>query len=282
VLVALAAAGRSPADLTLPTAGSEAVDPPPEGSHLTAATAQGATIHGMTKDKNRVEMVRVVEPTPEENARGLQIIAGTTMLTTAPYSGPILGAWLAFKAGDEIQAGLRGDETLVYKGARGLGLSSGAATTVDIASTMPDAIVGAGKGVFKASVLLGKGAYLLEGAETGKIVLKEAAAGAGKKLAENPGQAAAGAAKATVETVDPFKIRYSQRTAGARGDAASLRQAIGTQGIEAVPPIDVVKTPSGLVTLDNTRPAVAREFGIREVPARVHEMNEPLGPSDLG
>jgi hypothetical protein len=31
--VALAAAGRNPADLTLPTAGTEAVDPPPEGSH---------------------------------------------------------------------------------------------------------------------------------------------------------------------------------------------------------------------------------------------------------
>jgi hypothetical protein len=60
-----------------------------------------------------------------------------------------------------------------------------------------------------------------------------------------------------------------------------LRHAIGTEGIGAVPPIDVVKTPAGLATIDNTRPAIAREFGIREVPARIHAMDEPLPPADV-
>jgi filamentous hemagglutinin len=45
-------------------------------------------------------------------------------------------------------------------------------------------------------------------------------------------------------------------------------------------PIDVVDTPDGLVTVDHTRAAVARELGISQIPVRVHAPNDPL-PADM-
>jgi len=42
--------------------------------------------------------------------------------------------------------------------------------------------------------------------------------------------------------------------------------------------LDVVQTEKGLVTLDNTRPAVARELGIDEVTGKVHSLTDPLLP----
>ena len=45
-------------------------------------------------------------------------------------------------------------------------------------------------------------------------------------------------------------------------------------------PVDAVRTPDGIVTIDNTRVAVARELGIEEIPVRVHEVTEPL-PNDM-
>jgi filamentous hemagglutinin len=46
------------------------------------------------------------------------------------------------------------------------------------------------------------------------------------------------------------------------------------------PPIDVVQTPDGLVTVDHTRAAVARELGLKEIPVRIHQPDEPL-PADM-
>jgi hypothetical protein len=41
-------------------------------------------------------------------------------------------------------------------------------------------------------------------------------------------------------------------------------------------PIDVVQTRDGLVTVDHTRPAVARELGLSKAPVRVHAPGDPL------
>lgn len=45
-------------------------------------------------------------------------------------------------------------------------------------------------------------------------------------------------------------------------------------------PVDVVETDKGLVTIDNTRPAVAQELDIPEIPANVHAPDDPL-PEDM-
>lgn len=45
-------------------------------------------------------------------------------------------------------------------------------------------------------------------------------------------------------------------------------------------PIDVVEMDDAFVTLDHTRPAVAREQGIESIPARVHSPDEAL-PQDM-
>jgi hypothetical protein len=239
---------------------------------------------------------------PESFSNGMKIIGGTMMLTTAGAAGgPLAVAWGIFMGLDNVRAGMTNLNTVVHDTAEGLGASPGVAATVDVLATMPGLPGAAHRGLTSASTKLARGAVVLEGeaaagkaaGAVGKEVAKEVAehpgqaAAAGAKAAEaatSGGQAAAGGARASaeIEMVDPFKLRYSQTTAGAGGDAAGLRQAIGTEGIGAVSPIDVVRTPSGLVTIDNTRPAVAREFGIREVPARIHAMDEPLPPADSG
>jgi RHS repeat-associated protein len=74
-------------------------------------------------------------------------------------------------------------------------------------------------------------------------------------------------------------LRWSQTTAGGKGRADKLRASLAAKGWSG-DPIDVVRTPDGLVTVDHTRPAVALELGMQSVPARVHGADEPL-PSDM-
>jgi filamentous hemagglutinin len=86
---------------------------------------------------------------------------------------------------------------------------------------------------------------------------------------------------APVENVNPADIRFSQNTAGGKGRADVLRQSMGEKGW-AGDPVDAVRTPDGITTIDNTRVAVARELGIKEIPVRVHAPNEPLPPDMIG
>ena len=48
------------------------------------------------------------------------------------------------------------------------------------------------------------------------------------------------------------------------------------------PAVDAVRTPDGIVTIDNTRIAIARELGIPEVPVKIHLPSDPLPESMLG
>jgi hypothetical protein len=82
---------------------------------------------------------------------------------------------------------------------------------------------------------------------------------------------------AEVIAVDPATLRYSQRTAGGKGRADLLRISMREKGYSGEP-IDVVQTQEGLVTIDNTRPAVALELGIESIPARVHAPSDPVPP----
>jgi RHS repeat-associated protein len=82
-----------------------------------------------------------------------------------------------------------------------------------------------------------------------------------------------------VELVNPADLRWSQTTAGGKGRGAQIRESMSAKGWDG-PPIDVVRTPDGLVTVDHTRAAVALELGITQVPARVHAPSDAL-PSDM-
>lgn len=80
-----------------------------------------------------------------------------------------------------------------------------------------------------------------------------------------------------VRLVDPKTLRWTQNRAGAKGRADALRQSMRADGWNG-PPIDVVQTSEGLVTVDHTRTLVAQEVGIQRIPVRVHMPNEPLAP----
>ena len=81
--------------------------------------------------------------------------------------------------------------------------------------------------------------------------------------------------------LDPNDIRFSQTTAGGRGRAAQLRESMGRNGFNG-PAVDAVQTPDGIVTLDNTRIAIARELGIPEVPVKIRLPSDRLPDSMLG
>jgi RHS repeat-associated protein len=86
-------------------------------------------------------------------------------------------------------------------------------------------------------------------------------------------------AQGDIRFINPGTLRWTQRTAGGRGRAAQLRQSMLEKGWDG-PPIDVVETADGLVTVDHTRAAIALELGMDRIPARIHQPDEPL-PVDM-
>jgi len=94
-----------------------------------------------------------------------------------------------------------------------------------------------------------------------------AGGGAPSARAVGPGQ--------TVENLDPKEVRFSQNSAGGNNRADALRRSMAENGWNG-PPIDAVRIPDGVVSLDNTRVAVAREQGIPSIPVRIWEPGDPL------
>lgn len=84
-----------------------------------------------------------------------------------------------------------------------------------------------------------------------------------------------------VRLVNPATLRFSQRTAGGRRRGAALFESMREQGWDG-PPVDVVETSEGLVTINNTGVAIAQRLGIKEIPVSVHSMTEPLPKSMFG
>jgi hypothetical protein len=170
-----------------------------------------------------------------------------------------------------------------------VGLAAGLVIGAMIASGGTLAIVGGALAVGGA----GLGGLTLGQVITGetlsgrKLTPEERAEMGGELLGGTVGGALGGAAGGRLVTptdtvsVDPTALRYSQNTAGGRGRADALRVSMGEKGY-AGDPIDVVQTEDGLVTIDNTRPAVAAELGIKPIPARVHAPSDPLPPDMVG
>ena len=82
-----------------------------------------------------------------------------------------------------------------------------------------------------------------------------------------------------VQDLAPGSLRFSQRTAGGNGGAVYRRQHV-RENNRIVEVIDAVRTPVGVVTMDNTRVAVAREHGLASIPVRAWEQDDPL-PAEM-
>ncbi len=81
--------------------------------------------------------------------------------------------------------------------------------------------------------------------------------------------------------MNPNELRFSQTTAGGNGRAAARRASMIEQGWNGEA-VDAVETVDGIVTIDNTRIAIARELGIPQVPVKIRLPSDPLPPSSLG
>jgi RHS repeat-associated protein len=96
-----------------------------------------------------------------------------------------------------------------------------------------------------------------------------------------PGVAGDAAEKGLLR-VDPNDLRFSQTTAGGNGRAEAIRKSMQDNGWIG-PPVDVVRTENGrLVTIDNTRVAVAQELGITDIPATIHSLDDVLPEGMIG
>jgi filamentous hemagglutinin len=84
-----------------------------------------------------------------------------------------------------------------------------------------------------------------------------------------------------IQRVNPTTLRFSQTTAGGRRRGTALLASMREHGWNG-PPVDVVETPQGLVTIDNTRVAIAQKLGMKEIPVQIHSVTEPLPREMLG
>jgi RHS repeat-associated protein len=83
----------------------------------------------------------------------------------------------------------------------------------------------------------------------------------------------------SVRQESPFNIRFSQTTAGGGERTEPYYWAMLEEQGWIGRPADVVRTPEGLlVSLDNTRLALARYLNLESIPIIEHSWNEPLPP----
>ncbi|GEM_PF-1796924 len=80
------------------------------------------------------------------------------------------------------------------------------------------------------------------------------------------------------QLVSTSDLWFSQRTAGGNYRAQKLRQSMRRHGFIDDPdnPVNVVRTPISLTTLDNTRVVIAQELGIEKIPVMIQEFDTPL------
>jgi hypothetical protein len=233
VLVTLAAAGRNPTDILIPTqAGTEGSggddedddvaggmtvsalaaggDDKPSGHEVsmnaerkppTVATPKpvvdepGPVDHGMTKEQNRA----IPPKTISCEGNPIQFLIGCSMVSGAVLAGP-LAPFVALKGLDEMQAGISGKGTIVYNKALEAGLSERGAFIVDFATSCPDLIIALPIGMFNglARALAKPGlrsGLALDVTELPAKAIGGAAESTAEAMAKNPEAVAAGASK---------------------------------------------------------------------------------------
>jgi hypothetical protein len=171
---------------------------------------------GAGSKKLPVRVQRYVSP--EDEANYVKFVLAFAMMTGGLAMGPLTfgGATTALVGADQAQAAARGKETVVYQGARGVGLSDGQARFAEFAAAMPDLPVAMGKAVVASGRAIvggvGKG-LALSADEAGPQIVGAAAKAGAEAAAEKPGQAVAAGARATTEI---------QAAGAAEGAAAPL------------------------------------------------------------
>jgi hypothetical protein len=204
VLFTLAAAGRNPTDILIPTqagtegsGGDDDEDDDVAGGATFSALATGGddkpSSHEVSMNAERkpptvaTPMPVVDEPRPvdqgmkkEQNraippktisceGNPIQFLIGCSMVSGAVLAGP-LAPFVALKGLDEMQAGISGKGTIVYNKALEAGLSERGAFIVDFATSCPDLFFALSKGLFK-----GAAKVIAETApRSGSVVLFEA------------------------------------------------------------------------------------------------------------
>ena len=235
VLVTLAAAGRNPTDILIPTqagtegSGGDDEDDDVAGGGTFRALAEGGddkpSSHEVSMNAERNPPTAatpkpVVDKTgpvdqgmkPEYNTPNppntsscegnpIQFLVGCSMVTGAVLSGPF-APLVALKGLDEMQAGISGKGTIVYNKALEAGLSERGAFIVDFATSCPDLFFALSKGLFKgaAKVIAETGprsgsVVLFEVGELGGKAVASAAESTAEAMAKNPNAVAAGASK---------------------------------------------------------------------------------------
>src|SRR4029453_7345896 len=80
-----------------------------------------------------------------------------------------------------------------------------------------------------------------------------------------------------VARMNPMDLGFSQTTAGGGGRAAALRESMANGWNGSA--VDAVRTSERIVTIDNTRVAVAQELSIPEIPVKIRLPSDPLPSS---
>jgi hypothetical protein len=162
------------------------------GQAIAASKPPGDRIMGMTPEANAIDNHALPEVSPEDHANAVKFLVGMTLITGSGGAATpiVIRWWLIAKGVDEIQAAVRGQETVVYQGAVMFGASDQGARVVDVFATMPELPVAAGRGLLTATREMavqtaGRG-LVLSAEEAGTRAAGAAAAGAAKGFVENP------------------------------------------------------------------------------------------------
>jgi hypothetical protein len=223
VLFTLAAAGRNPTDILIPTqagtegsGGDDDEDDDVAGGATFSALATGGddkpSSHEVSMNAERkpptvatpkpvVDEPRPVDqgmkieynhPIPPKTisceGNAIQFLVGCSMVSGGLFMGPF-APFVVLKGLDEMQAGISGKGTIVYNKALEAGLSERGAFIVDFATSCPDLFFALSKGLFK-----GAAKVIAETApRSGSVVLFEAG--------ELGSKAVASAAESTAEAM---------------------------------------------------------------------------------
>jgi len=183
-------------------------------------------------------------------------------LFDTPQTGPAMQAMA-----ERVMRAVQADPTLLNKSLAGDASSMAALKSVGQGTTAPGSGIEARTEEERSIVaqMMGEGK---SGAEI-QAALDNLRSRGGASSAPGP----------ELRNLPPEDLRFSQRTAGGNGRAEKQRQYVRDNG-KIIAPVDAIRTADGMVTIDNTRVAVAREHGLSSIPVRVWNQSDAV-PADI-